>query len=113
MTKGSADVRHRKVVRAAGMELNRIASAMKARRGIVPDGGDDHVDAVVAAMRAMAAMCDASRGETGAQVKRRALGISAASAGDRAAWHAANALLVTINNLAIAAGLDPYEGLRP
>ena len=113
MTNGTADVRHRKVVRAAGIELNRIASAMKARRGIVPEGGDDHVDAVVAAMRTMAAMCDASRGETCAQVKRRAIEFSAASDGDRAAWHAANALLVTVNNLAAAAGLDPFEGLRP
>jgi hypothetical protein len=105
----------RKAIRASAIDLHRLATDMRERRGMVPaDEPPGYVDAFSAALRAMARLCEGARGVTCAQVKRLALDAAPTTTGaaeDLAGSRAVMALLVTINLNAQRMGVDPYEGL--
>ena len=119
MTTGSRppSVLDRKAIRASAIDLHRLATSIKERRGIVPkDEPEGYLDAFATALRAVARLCEGARDVTCAQVKRLALDTSppaVATAEDLARSRAVMALLVTVNLHAQRGGVDPYEGLRP
>lgn len=72
MTTRRPDVRDRKAIRAAGLDLHRIASDIRDRRGIVP--ADDPPGYLVAfhdALREVARICEQAKAVTCADLKRR------------------------------------------
>lgn len=114
MSVRAPDVRDRKAIRAAGIDLHRIASDIRARRGIVPaDEPPGYLEAFHDALRDVARDCERARDVTCADLKRRTLAAPVQAGddvGDLARQRAVNALLVTINLHASRNGVDPYEG---
>ena len=107
--------RHRKALATAAIDLHRLASDIRARRGLVPpDEPPGLLDAFWRRTRLLAVRCATARDTTCAEAKRLALADPAPVGQAEATAHAraTMALLVTVNLHAIRAGLDPYEGMR-
>lgn len=115
----SPDHRHRKTLRAAALDLHRIASDMRHRRGHVPhDEPVGYVHAFSLALRDRARLLETLAGSsTCPGAKRAALdlpNVHAQGSPERLAHDRATGALITIvNMLAQRSGIDPYEGLRP
>lgn len=113
------DGRHRKALRAASLEMHRIATAMKQRSGhIPPDEPKGYVDAYSKALRGMARLLEQkAKSTTCAQMKRLVIDQICSHGGKtaegRAHANAVTALLVMVNQHATRAGIDPFAGLRP
>ncbi len=109
------DGRDRKVLRAAALEMHALATRMKHRHGrpMPPDDPVGYVAAFAAELRAMARLLEgASRGATVAEAKRLARDLPNPPAIAKARINAVNALMNTVNRLAIPAGVDPFSGMK-
>lgn len=116
MPTASSDPRHRKALRAASLELSRLAGDMRHRRGHLPD--DEPMGYVTAFSIALSHMARTvqtlSRSETCADAKRRVMALvnpePIGTAGGLAHDRAVSAAVGAINQCAREQGLDPFEG---
>jgi hypothetical protein len=109
------DGRDRKVLRAAALDMHRLATDMKERRGrIIPaDEPAGYVDAFAIELRGMARLLEtASRSMTVAEAKRAASRLPGPGTMEKARRNAVNALYVMVNPIAVRNGVDPYEGMK-
>lgn len=109
------DGRDRKILRAAALEMHALATRMKHRHGrpMPADEPAGYVEAYAAELRAMARLLEgASRNATAAEAKRRARDLPDPPAIAKVRINAVNALMNTVNRLAIRAGVDPFSGMK-
>lgn len=104
---------HRKAIRAASINLHRIASGIRSGRGMVPaDEPPGYLAAFEAGLRRMARLCEEMRDVSCAGAKEKALAIAVPDGVDGIAHRrAVNALMTMINLHAQRAGLNPYASI--
>lgn len=107
------DGRHRKALRSAALDMHKMASAIRERRGRVPaDEPAGYLDAFAAALRERARLLERlSRSASCAAAKREATGMMTNDTpqGRLAGRRATMALMVMVNLHAGRAGVDPYR----